>query len=258
MKHLQSAGMDEERSIDSFEPECKAIHPVEISRAFNSLPYASTVRCMFAAAFAFNGPRLVELERMNRQNLRGGVLRWQPGKNQKGWRKAASDDRFECELCDMRAKWFFLYEKYSRNHDFLFPANKDSFARAFNKRRRSIGGAWFLKVPGSLRRWSDREEHLLTLAGLRKTAATLMFARHYKRYGDYHIAAQLTQKEFLHSSPWMTTHHYVEDMHRIDALKYCDMSLWDILYRVLPGGRQSELSEHFLSLDGGDIGCSCV
>lgn len=83
----------------------------------------------------------------------------------------------------------------------------------------------------------------LQLSGIRKTAATLLFAKFYKEIGDYHIAANKVQRRFKHASPWMTMHHYVDDMKSIEALKYCDYSPWELLYGLSYDARQTKLEE---------------
>jgi len=47
---------------------------------------------------ALTGCRLAELNTMREEHLRGNIIFWQPGKNQKGWRREALPEWYLREL----------------------------------------------------------------------------------------------------------------------------------------------------------------
>jgi integrase len=78
-----------------------------------------------------------------------------------------------------------------------------------------------------------KEEHIYGLGGLRKSWATLQFAKELKKWGQPDIALQMVSKQMKHSCKEMTAHHYIKNFDLLEIHKYVDMDITEILRQPL-------------------------
>lgn len=179
---------------------------------FNFLPYAHPVRVM-VCMLALTGCRLSELDRMRTDNLRGNVLYWRLGKNQRGWRAEPLPDWYIAELAEYHARHRTALGK-------LFGPGAHTLRRYFNRDVRPLLGAeWQVKRdhPGYI----HEEPFVLQLKSLRKSYATTIFFREYRHWKDAGVALQFTSKKLRHSCERITAYHYLQHLEQIEV------ELWD-------------------------------
>jgi integrase len=200
-----------------------------IRNAIQVLPYGTSTRVMFMMC-AITGCRIREMEKMKvsllyKHQAKEGwaMIYWKTGKNQTGYRKE--------ELPD----YFFEEIKYYRENnrvfaDRLFSPDARSFRKYFNDNIRPIlSKEWneWVSVPNQ--NAAVKLEHRFQLKGLRKSWATLCFAKEYNKWKDAFMAIEEASKRMKHSSKQMTSHHYLKHYSELNIEKYLHLKPYDIL-----------------------------
>lgn len=208
--------------------EKNAIPFDEIRRVAGILPYGTSLSCMFKI-LAVTGCRLQELEVFRKSLLYRhpsregwGVIHWKCGKNQPGYR---SETLPKCLLDEI--------ELYRQNNnvpeDRLFSLTSSTFQRYFRFFRQRLGGLWTKKVKLPYRTGNKvKSECFYNLGGLRKSFATLVFAKELRKWKDAGVALEMTSKRLKHSTVHMTTIHYLRNFDDLHISKYLDSELWQI------------------------------
>lgn len=179
---------------------------------FNFLPRADPVRVM-TLMLALTGCRLSELDRMTTDGLSGNVLYWRLGKNQRGWRAEALPEWYLTELAEYHATHRTALGR-------LFGPSANTFRRYFNRDVRPyLGPAWQakLRIPCNV----NDDPYVLKLKGFRKSFASTVFAREYRKWSDAGVALEFTSKRLKHSTAHMTAYHYLQH------LETTEVDLWD-------------------------------
>lgn len=200
--------------------------------AIQAVPYGSSTRVMFMIC-AITGCRIKEMEKMKLSLLYKhptkvgyAILYWKTGKNQTGYRQA--------ELPDYLLEELRHYRLHHRTYeDRLFAPDARSFRKYFNQYRGLMSHEWgeMWDLPeecGIVKR-----EHVFGLCGLRKSWATLSFAKELKKWNSADIAMQMVSKRMKHSCKEMTSHHYIKNFDYLEIHKYVDMEISEILRQPL-------------------------
>lgn len=181
------------------------------------LPPAHPVR-VGILLLALTGCRVAELDRLNPRNLAEGWIYWQPGKNQRGWRR------------ELLPRWFLqelaLYRETHRVPQARMLGYQGHVLRRYFNRdvRPFLGRAWNTKrfLPNG-RRYKEHinvDSYTLQLKGFRKSFATTIFYREYQRWGDAGVALEFTSKRMRHSTKGMTAYHYLEEFDAAQVEKW--------------------------------------
>lgn len=177
------------------------------------MKYGSTESVMFKMLF-LTGCRISELDNMRRSMLIAGVIHWQLGKNQRGWRKE--------QLPDVYLKELILYhENYRVYKDKIFSMSGKSLRRRFNSHiRQNLGSKWHERIPTINKNSACKWEYRYNLKGLRKDFQTLLFKQQLDKWKDAGIALEFTSKKMRHSSTKLTAYHYLVNFDTLDISKY--------------------------------------
>lgn len=189
--------------------------------ATNVLEYASAQRVMFLMLY-YSGCRISELDNMKVNGFVKNVLFWRVGKNQSGSRSVVLPESFILELRQHR-------NEHKVRGIQLFSITSASFKRRFDSHVRPLLGQRWLQRTGLHGRNGFTKEYELQLKGLRKTFATHLFYRTWKKLGDATAAIEFTSKYLKHSSKGMTTMHYLENYDVLHLDKFGRMSLDEII-----------------------------
>lgn len=174
-----------------------------IKAAIESMTYASTERVMFQMLY-YTGCRLTCLDRMFKKNLYGEWLYWQPGKNQRGFRKERLTTEYLEELG-------IYWNTHRVTGQAFFGVTGETFRGYFkNIVRPKLPSMWQRKRP-IVKTTGVDYEYVYQLKGLRKNFQSLDFKRQLDEWGDPGIAIEMTSKRMCHSSTKITARHYVEN-----------------------------------------------
>jgi len=157
---------------------------------------------------ALTGCRLCELNRMKSGHLHGNALYWKPGKNQRGWRRETLPLWFVKELDEYR-------NRYRVPIGSIIGCSGQGLRRMFNHKTRGfLGPDWQIKasVP-----FSGLRPHVLQLKGFRKSFATTIFWREYRKWRDAGVALEFASKRLRHSTKGMTAHHYLKEFDHVEV-----------------------------------------
>ena len=178
--------------------------------------YLRAVRVM-AGMLQWTGCRIKELERMRPDLLFGNALYWPIGKNQTGMRKEYLPDEYLAELAE--------YRRRNRVSDGqLFGIREETFTRYFNRYARPLlGPAWNARQV-TVRNNLLVLDYALQLKGFRKNFQTIIFKRHWDRYGDAGVALEFTSKRMRHDSTHMTAYHYIQNFEALGIDEW--LSYW--------------------------------
>ena len=191
----------------------------EVLRLLNHFTYASKYRVAIQM-MALTGCRPSEIEKMGLINLRGNVISWRRGKNQKGWRRRALPAPFIKEL-------FCMLKNTPHTAHKLFDFNIGTLRRIVNTQRLKIGGGWTIKREYQ-REGAVRQEYIYQLKGLRHNYVTMLFYNYYTKY-DAALAVEFAAKEMGHSSYKMTSRHYLDGLEILNPESFVGLSMAEIL-----------------------------
>jgi len=195
--------------------ESYAVPIQAVREVLDFLPYASTERVMFQMLF-YTGCRASELDRMTPELIYENLIYWEPGKGQKGFRKEALPIPYIKELACYR-------ETHRVRTNKLFSCTTGTFRRYFDRDvRPQLSPAWNMKRL-NIRSNAFGQEYALQLKGLRKTFATLVFAKEWQKWGAAEVAMEFACKRMKHSSKGMTVSHYLDNF---ESLRLKKMSLF--------------------------------
>lgn len=159
------------------------------------------------------------------KNIKGHTLYWQCGKNQKGYRTAYIPDYALQELIRYKEETKTSTEK-------LFGITSETYRRHMSTARRTIlNKNWRIKVSRLYKNQVTEHEYMLETKGIRKSFATFIFSRYWKKYGSADTAMLMTSKEMNHSSKHMTSRHYIEDADRTKMIDYINEN-WHDLFNI--------------------------
>lgn len=210
--------------MDKFNLECDgyAIPFNEVVRLIEFLDWGNKYRVAFEL-LALTGARISELKNMGLSGLRGNILVWKTGKNQKGYRRVELPEWFIKEL-------FYHLDNHNHPSKGFFDFDGGVLRHVLNKQiRPCLGGLWQQKRPCPTGRGALKYEYLLQVKGLRACYATLKFYNNFKKWGAT-LAVECTAAAMRHSSYKMTAGHYVVgNFARLDIEKYGGYEIKDII-----------------------------
>jgi len=192
----------------------------EVIKLIDFFPFGNPYRVAYTL-LALTGARISEIDNMGPKCLRGDLLIWKTGKNQKGYRRAYMPQWFLNEL-----SFYMENSPHCSNKFFLFAGK--TLRDVLNKQIRPILKGDWLKLKDQPPNGMDRQEYVYQLKGLRHSYATLDFYNKFKKWGGT-VAVEFTCKAMGHSSYKMTAGHYIGNFEKVEVEKWQGWSIADIL-----------------------------
>lgn len=195
--------------------------------------------CLMTEVLYSCGPRIVELDRMDRAKILKKQLWWPAGKNQRGWRHEPLSDDWLDRYNLYRSTNYrhaLVHNRLAKNPDAhagaedpLFDIDCKTYSRRFKA---------YLKEH-DFTEWDDRvikvtagdfqEQRLHTPASFRKTFITHQVAASVNAGHDQRVAVMKVRKQMKHSSENMTEYYYVQDLQQTNALYWANFTLWETI-----------------------------